>query len=294
MSQPKSRPMMESMESRRLMSVTLADVAYTGATTIYVEPAWSPTTMVNGNITAQGTVYDDRIYVWQENSTTIGINNNGHYSYWYAPSVNHIYVNGGDGGDHLIVYEGMTKNVTLRGDNGGDILQGGNGNDNVYGGEGFDDCSGGWGNDNIDGGNHADWLSGEGGDDVVSGGLGDDTGYGGAGNDWIYGGSENDRLDGGDGTDNMYGGWGNDNMTGGNGTDWMYGEQGNDVLTGGASTDYLRGGDGDDYFYASGDGANDSIDGGLGYDTARVDKRSWWEPWANQDSWSNVENAFEP
>ena len=137
---------------------------------------------------------------------------------------------------------------------------------------------------------------------AVGGGIGAVYMNGGDGNDALYGGDANDTLDGwngddyvsgGNGNDILYGWYGNDNLTGGNGNDSIRGEYDSDTITGGAGNDNLYGGDGNDYFFAC-DGTNDYIDGGAGWDTAQVDKREWYEPWAANDSHSNLEFYFEP
>jgi Ca2+-binding RTX toxin-like protein len=82
-------------------------------------------------------------------------------------------------------------------------------------------------------------------------------------------------------------------MDGEAGNDTVLGEDGADWITGGSGRDYLGGGNGNDFFSAHDDEV-DTIDGGAGWDTASVDKKAWWEFWATQDNWSNVENSFEP
>jgi Ca2+-binding RTX toxin-like protein len=137
---------------------------------------------------------------------------------------------------------------------------------------------------------------------AVGGGVGGVYMNGGAGNDCLYGGSGADTLDGwtgddyvsgGAGNDVLYGYFGNDQINGGDGNDSCFGEYDSDTITGGAGSDYLSGGDGNDYFFAC-DGTNDNINGGAGWDTAQVDKREWWEPWAANDSHTGLEFYFEP
>jgi Ca2+-binding RTX toxin-like protein len=147
-------------------------------------------------------------------------------------------------------------------------------------------------------------MYGNAGNDVmaVGGGVGAVYMNGGDGNDYLYGGDGSDTLDGwngddyisgGNGNDSLWGYAGNDQITGGAGNDSCMGENGSDTITGGAGNDNLYGGNDNDYFFAC-DGTGDYIDGGAGWDTAQVDKREWWEPWAANDSVSNVEFYFEP
>ena len=137
---------------------------------------------------------------------------------------------------------------------------------------------------------------------AVGGGIGNVYLNGGDGNDALYGGNGNDTLDGwngddyvsgGNGNDVLYGYFGNDNLNGGNGNDSCMGEGGSDTITGGAGNDSLYGGNDNDYFFAC-DGTGDYVDGGAGWDTAQIDKREWWEPWAANDSVSGLEFHFEP
>ena len=127
----------------------------------------------------------------------------------------------------------------------------------------------------------------------LNGGEGNDALYGGNGNDTLDGWNGDDYVSGGNGNDVLYGFFGNDQINGGNGNDSCYGEGGSDTITGGAGNDYLSGGDDNDYFFAC-DGTGDTINGGNGWDTAQVDKREWWEPWAANDSVSGLEFYFEP
>lgn len=147
-------------------------------------------------------------------------------------------------------------------------------------------------------------VYGNGGNDSLAIGAGVGGAYlnGGDGNDYLYGGSGADSLDGwngddyvsgGGGNDTLWGYFGNDRLIGGDGNDSCYGEGGSDTITGGSGADYLSGGDDNDYFYAF-DGTGDTINGGNGWDQAQVDSRSWWEPWAANDSLSGVEIYQEP
>jgi Ca2+-binding RTX toxin-like protein len=107
------------------------------------------------------------------------------------------------------------------------------------------------------------------GNDTLMGGPGNDTLAGGQGNDSLFGGPGDDILRGGAGNDTLAGGQGADQLIGGAGANLLRGAKGADTLTGGAGPDTMFGGMGADVFYAL-TASNDSIDGGLGTNTAHV------------------------
>ena len=156
-------------------------------------------------------------------------------------------------------YTGSIASIQVYGNAGNDTVAIGGGIGGVY-------VNGGDGNDRLYGGNGADTLDGWNGDDYISGGGANDT---------------------------LYGYFGNDEILGGDGNDTCLGEADSDSITGGAGNDNLYGGEGNDYFFAC-DGTNDYINGGTGWDTAQVDKREWWEPWAANDTHTGLEFSFEP
>ena len=90
----------------------------------------------------------------------------------------------------------------------------------------------------------------------------------------------NDRLLGGPGADRICGRGGNDLILGGGGNDLLSGGDGNDKLVGGPGKDLLNGEAGNDLLLAR-DGHPDRVVGGVGTDTATVDRR--------RDSVSGVE-----
>ncbi len=145
---------------------------------------------------------------------------------------------------------------------------------NVTGTSGNETLNGGAAADVIDGLAGNDSLRGRGGDDSILGGLGDDT---------LIGGSGNDTLDGGDGFDfASYFDDGNDgggvattgkgvnvNLATGKATDnWGFTDTlvNIDQLRGSAFADVLTGGAIDSFEGFQGDGGNDTIDGGTGFD----------------------------
>jgi len=93
-----------------------------------------------------------------------------------------------------------------------------------------------------------------------------------AGSDVICGLGGNDVLRGLGGNDVLIGGPGKDGLRGGGRHDTLLAGSGDDVVIGGLGRDTLLGGPGSDQLLAK-DGARDSVDGGAGSDTARVDRR---------------------
>ncbi len=228
--------MLESLESRRLMTTTLEA----------------------GVLTIHGSDINDDIMVWQPVLEIMRVEHNGAVTDFATDEVKSIYVNvyggedvvtlgrrtvnamiiGGEGSDTLSAGEG---NDTLCGDGGNDYLFGGGGHDYLNGGDGTGDDSdeiiGGTGWDTVDYSARVDPLrigigknfnDGEADErdnvresiDIVLSGAGDDmlmnfTAYparlaGGDGNDQLIGGPDNDTLDGGAGQDELQGAGGFD------------------------------------------------------------------------------------
>ena len=202
---------------------------------------------------------------------------------------------GTDGAEKI---NGLGGNDTIWADGGNDTVEGGTGNDFLHGGLGDDVIT------DVDGDNFA-W--GEAGNDSIRGGIGIDNQFGGDGNDTIYGGSGGlgDIIEGGAGDDVIYGddgirtslivgndgivgivkdsngtadvigaGEGNDTIYGGGGADAIDAGEGNDLIVGGLGADAMVGLGGNDIFemdpteYGVGIGGGNSLDGGLGFDTA--------------------------
>jgi VCBS repeat-containing protein len=141
---------------------------------------------------------------------------------------------------------GGSKDDTLGGTAGTDIMLGGNGNDVLNGGAGNDLLLGGNGNDSLYGGDGTDLL------------------FGGNGNDTLYGGAGNDLLEGGNGNDSLYGGEGNDFLDGGNGDDFLDGGSGSDLIFGGNGNDTFN------YTASENLGTHDIYDAGKGIDTLQL------------------------
>jgi Ca2+-binding RTX toxin-like protein len=194
-STPPSRPaVIEPMESRRLMSLTLADVSIVRATLIYVEPV--PTYLSGSTLVVNGSTSGDNISIFQDPSNVI-VNNRGTITSWSVAAVGSIRVNGGDGDDSITLNPGVNKPAVIYGGRGNDVIQGGDGNDCVYGGEGADQ---------LDGRGGIDYLYGQQGNDALTGGAGADYLYGGDNNDTFYakGDGSLDNIDGGLGWDVAY------------------------------------------------------------------------------------------
>src|SRR5437763_666126 len=158
---------LESLESRRLMSASLA----------------------NGVLTVTGTPGNDTIAVARQDAQTLRLNDNGVVSLFDTHSVRTIVVNGGAGNDQIRINSTVTLPVTqraeLHGGDGNDVLVGGDGNDLLDGGAGDDFLSGGKGSDNLNGGTGNNTLSGGDGDDFMTAGNGADNFIGGAGADTV-------------------------------------------------------------------------------------------------------------
>lgn len=148
--------------------------------------------------------------------------------------------------------------------------------------------------DRVVGTSGSDVITALAGDDVVETGDGDDQVDGGYGADSISLGAGDDTATGADGPDRLYGSDGSDYLEGWGGGDYLDGGPDNDQLyagivcaVGGNSYDTVGrwdvfgnevfGGDGNDYLV--GDGGNDRIDGGDGFDQGHggfLDRREDW------------------
>lgn len=105
-------------------------------------------------------------------------------------------------GDDLII--GGVGRDTIFGEAGDDMIKGASGNDSIDGGAGNDRIYGGPGNDTLFGRNGKDKLRGNGGNDLLYAGTGNDTLWGDDGDDRCHGGDGIDAIYGGDGVDSFY------------------------------------------------------------------------------------------
>jgi Ca2+-binding RTX toxin-like protein len=204
-----------------------------------------------------------------------------------------IAVLGEDGNDSLSVARATaTQYAFLRGGNGNDVLTGANGPNSIIGDAGDDRMTGGPATDFMDlRGRGRDEVSGLAGEDVAD--LSKTTTFTGpvfvtlddVANDGQSGDGANIHSDveevlGAAGQKNTIvgsaaanifsGGSGDDHLDGAAGNDILQGWFGNDTLIGGPGQDRLDGRDGDDVIFAN-DGEADTVQCGLGNDTAHVD-----------------------
>jgi Ca2+-binding RTX toxin-like protein len=184
--------MIENLESRQLLSATLA----------------------NGVLMVTGTSAADRIEVQKRaDKGQLKLELNGRETKYTLSRVSRIVVNA-LGGNDFIEYSGRDGGLAVPG-----VLNGGDGNDTIQGGLGNDMIAGGNGNDRLQGKNGNDSISGGAGNDFIEGGNGNDGITGDAGNDDLFGNAGNDRILGGDGQDDLGGGPGTDSLFGGSGND---------------------------------------------------------------------------
>ena len=180
---------------------------------------------------------------------------------------------------------GQVRALTLRGENGDDLLNGFNTADTMDGGAGNDTLNGAAGNDLLYGGD---------GNDVLNGGTGNDTMRGGLGNDTYVIDSLGDVVleNPNEGIDTIESSisiasalnanienlrlTGNGNLTG-------IGNSANNLITGNQGANYLVGNAGNDTL--SGEGGNDTLEGGTGNDVYRF-ARGW-----GADTVQNYESA---
>jgi Ca2+-binding RTX toxin-like protein len=200
-------------------------------------------------------------------------------------TVHNFLVDLGDANDRVVLP--ATQNF---------VAYGREGDDELVGGSGWDVLEGGPGNDTLRGGRRGDLLIGGPGDDNVDGGPAGTYG------DSIYAQGTNLRLTPtalyGEGTDRLSGiewaelrgtagrnvinarAWrggtdisalgGADLIVGGFGPDAIVGGPGNDRIAGRGGWDYLHGGSGADVLFSR-DRRRDGLNGGSGFDRARVD-----------------------
>ncbi|MGB7160427.1 MAG: hypothetical protein WBD40_20335 [Tepidisphaeraceae bacterium] len=226
--------MLESLESRRLMTTTLDE---------------------NGVLTIRGTEADDDVMVWQPTAPVTRVEHNGEVTEFATDAVTSIFVSVGDGDDKVVLGR-RSANAKICGGAGDDTLSAGDGNDTIYGDSGDDYLFGRDGNDYLDGGN----------------GVGDDADdlFGGDGTDTVdysartervkicigyenYDGELNERDDvhvdveigiAGSGNDRLVN-WGPYSVT-------LIGNGGDDEIIGGPEADLLDGGDGIDELNGAG------------------------------------------
>jgi Ca2+-binding RTX toxin-like protein len=205
------------------------------------------------------------------------------------------------GGSSVDTINGGADDDVIHGADGADVIQGGPGDDSIFGEQGNDlisdsagpnfSLSGGDGDDaicgsnqkdTVDAGNGEDFVLGFGGADIINGGAGNDPALSGDGSaaDALaigcvapagsLGTTLGDTISGGTGDDFLEGGPGDDLLKGLAGSDKLEGDAGADTLIGGTRKDVFNGGPGPDTLNAC-DGVRDTVIGGAGIDTAKID-----------------------
>src|SRR5687768_2528695 len=172
-------PVLEAMEGRRLLSVSLDD----------------------GALSVVGTSRADSITIGLRASdpSKLSVRLNGAVSEFALADVTSIDVQARSGSDRVVVDLGASPaaGVRVNGGNGNDWLRGSAGDDTLLGGHG------------------KDLIMGEGGDDLIEGGMQADRLLGGAGDDTIRGGHGHDLINSGDGDDLTDGGRGDNDVDSG-------------------------------------------------------------------------------
>ena len=187
--------MIERLESRRLMSVVLADGVLHVRGTMAAETIEVGTALVKGS-----------------SKITVAVNDVNESIDIDAADVKRIVVHGMGGDDKILIgnfdasatiaaddFAGAAqlKRVRVIGGGGDDMIEigatavptrltGGRGNDTLHGGAGDDTLVGMTGRDYLYGNGGNDVLKGQAGHDTLHGGLGDDRMHGGAGADRFY------------------------------------------------------------------------------------------------------------
>jgi Ca2+-binding RTX toxin-like protein len=268
--------MIESLESRRLLSVSFGDDRVIRVKLVGL----------NKDVVTAANIDSQRFRL------TI----NGDSSIYRWKQVEQISVSTYDGAD-LLDFRDLKVPIKVDGGKGGDTIYGGRRNDSIFGSGGADLIFGNEGNDTLEGGLRDDTLRGGVDDDTLipfSDPLGDDSVFGEAGTDTVDYSNETKHLvlliktDGNEPedivTDDIFGdvevvkcGPGNDAVScfldtpisifGGAGNDTLSGGTGNDYIDGGTGKDWLIGVGGNDRFVLGVvDGLADSVNGGKGND----------------------------
>ena len=186
-----NRAILESLESRRLLSGTMA--------------------ISNGILYVKGASGDNTLTASQS-AGVLTLKLNGKLSSFSTAKFSRMDIRMGAGNDYVRLGAAVDRPATIHMGDGNNYVLGTNKGDLIYGGSGYDRMYGG------------------GGPDKIWGGGGDDYCYGGAGNDTLYGGDGRDHLYGDSGYNYMYGEAGNDWCYGTRGYDHMYGGSGSNHM----------------------------------------------------------------
>lgn len=169
------RPVLETLERRTLLSVSLAD----------------------GVVTIEGTPQDDHVVVRPGGKDRVKVLFNDERHVFDAGQVKQITFDGGDGDDTFKVLNiggSVEAKIVAYGGAGDDVLGGGSRNDRILGGDGDDLLAGYAGKDSLDGGDGNDTLLTGDGDDRAFGGIGDDQIVQGGGKDYLRPGAGDDEV----------------------------------------------------------------------------------------------------
>lgn len=136
-------PVIESLESRQMMSVSLS----------------------HGRVTVDGTIHADNIVVQlSPDATVLHVNVNGEDTTFAARKVTRLILSGGRGDDNIMLQEYNAPAIDIPayiyGGRGNDTLTGGSGDDIILGHKGDDDIAGGGGDNRMDGGDGTDTIEG--------------------------------------------------------------------------------------------------------------------------------------
>jgi Ca2+-binding RTX toxin-like protein len=216
MSKRQSQSMIESLESRRLLSASMVGL-HGGVLVIHGSGKAANDILVQRN--ADAGMIDVSISTADRKSGQPVTSTQS----FAELDVKRVVIQGGQMEDSIVV-----------GRNDPDwhlavFINAGKGNDDIATGGGNDLIVAGDGNDHVDSGAGDDRVMGEKGDDEISGDNGNDFLDGGQGNDILHGGADNDRVRGGKGSDQLFGDDGDDKLEGQGG--------GHDELTGGVGAD---------------------------------------------------------
>jgi Ca2+-binding RTX toxin-like protein len=244
-----SQPVIQSLESRTLLSITFAGGVVTVAAT-------RPRNDITVGITELGELEV------VENSTRQLFN---------PAAVRRVVITGGRGGDSIDANFSTPVPVRIDGRGGDDIIRGGDRGDTLLGGAGNDTLNGAFGGDVLSGGDGTDTVTYVTHTAPVVVTMGDGRANDGQANEGDDVRPDVEILEGGSGADLITGNAGNNTLLGGAGDDTLIGGAGDDVLMGQAGSDLLMGEGGNDVFFAVDGGTRDRINGGKGYDFAEWD-----------------------
>ena len=233
-------PTIQALESRQLLTITLAD----------------------GVLTIDGTSDAETISVQLNDAGRIAATQGETTRRFDAGDVERIVVRGKGGDDDITVANNLDIRALLRGGGGNDTILGGGGRDRIVGGSGNDRLRGRASDDTVTGSSGADQIFGNAGTDQLFGNKGDDLVRGNSSPDLLYGGAGDDRVIGNGGADILAGDneddlalqgdpdpatpTGADELIGGKGADILLAHRGDDTLTGGGGGDVFDARDGND------------------------------------------------